>query len=93
VDDNIVNLEQRTTERVARQFPASEQASVIELLSGYARPERERVIWDILELRSDPARARSQTDGGDCYESSDLAVNTSNPAVGPAASRGAERLI
>jgi len=43
-------LEQRTLERIAKQFPATERASVVELLSGYAGPESKRVTWDILKL-------------------------------------------
>ena len=45
-----MSLESRTLERVAREFPASEQAPVIESLSGYAGPEAGRVAWDILKL-------------------------------------------
>ena len=45
-----MKLEQRALERIAREFDASEQAPVIDLLSGYPGPEGERVMWDILEL-------------------------------------------
>jgi hypothetical protein len=45
-----MSLELRTVERIAKEFPASEQASVGELLSGYSGPEATRVVWDILEL-------------------------------------------
>jgi hypothetical protein len=44
------DLEQRTLERIAREFSAEEQASVIELLTSYSGPENGRVRWDILEL-------------------------------------------
>jgi hypothetical protein len=43
-------LEQRALQRIAKDFPAAEQALVIELLSGYSGPESGRVTWDILEL-------------------------------------------
>jgi hypothetical protein len=45
-----MSLEQRTLERIAKEFPASDEVLVIELLSGYAGPEIGRVAWDILEL-------------------------------------------
>ena len=45
-----MRLENRPLERIALEFPAPEQAAVVELLGGYAGVERERVIWDILEL-------------------------------------------
>lgn len=45
-----MSLEQRTLERIAREFSASDQALVIELLSGYSGPETGRVAWDVLEL-------------------------------------------
>jgi hypothetical protein len=45
-----MSLEPRTLERIAREFSASEQALVIELLLGYSGPEAGRVAWDILEL-------------------------------------------
>ena len=45
-----MSLEQRTLERIAREFSAADQALVIELLSGYSGPETGRVAWDILEL-------------------------------------------
>jgi hypothetical protein len=45
-----MSLEQRTTERIAREFAASERDSVTEILAGYSGKERDRVIWDILEL-------------------------------------------
>ena len=44
------SLEQRTQERIAKEFPAAEQASVAELLLSYAGPEPARVVWDILHL-------------------------------------------
>jgi len=45
-----MTLEPKTLERIAKDFPAAEQGVVIELLSGYTGPERDRVVWDILEL-------------------------------------------
>ena len=45
-----MTLEQRILERIAREFPAAEQALVIELLSNYSGPENGRVTWDILAL-------------------------------------------
>src|SRR2546426_3427015 len=45
-----MSLEQSTLERITRDFSASDQTSVIELLSGYSGPESGRVTWDILEL-------------------------------------------
>ena len=45
-----MTLEQRILERIAREFPAAEQASVIELLSNYSGPENGRVAWGILAL-------------------------------------------
>jgi hypothetical protein len=45
-----MDLEQRSIERVTKEFSVAEQASVIELLSGYSGPESGRVTWDILEL-------------------------------------------
>ena len=45
-----MSLEKRALQGIAKDFPAAEQASVIELLSGYAGPESGRVTWDILEL-------------------------------------------
>jgi hypothetical protein len=45
-----LNLEQRVLDRIAKEFSATEQASVFELLSGYSGPESGRVTWDILEL-------------------------------------------
>ena len=45
-----MDLEQRSTERIAKDFSQAEQASVVELLTGYAGPEPARVTWDILEL-------------------------------------------
>ena len=47
---HTMSLEQRTLERIAKEFPVADQALVIELLSGYAGPEPGRVAWDILEL-------------------------------------------
>ena len=45
-----MSLEHRSVERVLREFPAGEQGAVTGLLNGYAGPEAERVVWDILEL-------------------------------------------
>jgi hypothetical protein len=45
-----MSLEPRTLERIAREFSASEQALIIELLIGYTGPEAGRIAWDILEL-------------------------------------------
>jgi hypothetical protein len=44
------DLEQRTLDRITREFSAEEQASVIELLNSYSGLERGRVTWDLLEL-------------------------------------------
>jgi hypothetical protein len=45
-----MSLEQRTLERISEEFSGSNEALVIELLSGYSGLEIGRVIWDILEL-------------------------------------------
>ena len=45
-----MGLEQRTLDRIAKDFSTAERASVIELLSGYSGPENGRVTWDILAL-------------------------------------------
>jgi len=45
-----MSLEPRTLERIAKEFPATEQAAVIELLRSYTGPEAARVAWDILQL-------------------------------------------
>ena len=45
-----MSLEQRTLERIAREFSTSDQTVVVELLSNYSGPEGARVTWDILEL-------------------------------------------
>src|SRR3954447_8712666 len=45
-----MSLEERTLERIAKEFPLAQQASVFECLSSYTGPEAERVSWDILEL-------------------------------------------
>jgi len=45
-----MGLEQRTLDRIAKDFSTAEWASVIELLSGYSGPENGRVTWDILAL-------------------------------------------
>jgi hypothetical protein len=48
--NSLMSLEQRTHERIAKDFSESEQSSVGELLSNYSGPEAARVQWDILEL-------------------------------------------
>jgi len=45
-----LSFEQRTLERMDREFQGSDKASAVELLKGYAGPEAARVVWDILEL-------------------------------------------
>jgi hypothetical protein len=45
-----MSLEERTRERIAKEFMASDQILVIDLLSTYSGPENARVVWDILEL-------------------------------------------
>jgi hypothetical protein len=45
-----MNLEPRSLDRIAREFPVAEQATVIALLNSYSGPEAPRVVWDILEL-------------------------------------------
>ena len=45
-----MNLEPRTLDRIAREFPVAERAAVTELLNSYSGPEAPRVVWDILEL-------------------------------------------
>ena len=45
-----MNLEPRTLNRIAREFPVAEHAAIIELLNSYSGPEAPRVVWDILEL-------------------------------------------
>ncbi len=45
-----MSLEQRTLERISREFLASDQALVIELLNGYIGAEITRVVWDVLAL-------------------------------------------
>jgi hypothetical protein len=45
-----MELEQRSIDRIAREFSVSDQTSVIELLSTYSGRESGRVTWDILEL-------------------------------------------
>jgi hypothetical protein len=43
-------MEQRTLERVSREFKNSDRDAVVQLLESYAGPETDRVRWDILEL-------------------------------------------
>ena len=45
-----MSLEQRTLERISKEFPAAEHATVIELLSAYSGPEAGRIAWDVLQL-------------------------------------------
>jgi hypothetical protein len=45
-----MSLEKRTLDRIVKEFPASQQTSVAELLASYAGPEPERMVWDILIL-------------------------------------------
>lgn len=45
-----MSLEPRTLERIAREFPTADQASVAELFTRYSGPEAPRVVWDILDL-------------------------------------------
>src|SRR6266481_4693684 len=45
-----MSLEQRTLERISKEFPTSDQAAVIEFLSGYSGPEAGRIAWDVLRL-------------------------------------------
>jgi hypothetical protein len=45
-----MNLEERTRERISKEFSASDQVLVSDLLSTYSGPENARVVWDILEL-------------------------------------------
>jgi|ERR1043166_2851879 hypothetical protein len=45
-----MNLDQRTLERIAKEFPVSDQPVVIELLSSYSGPEGSRIAWDVLQL-------------------------------------------
>jgi hypothetical protein len=45
-----MGLEQRTLDRIAKDFFPAERASVLELLSGYSGSENGRVTWDILAL-------------------------------------------
>jgi len=55
-----MNLEPRSLDRVAREFPVAEQAAVIDLLNSYSGPEAPRVVWDILELsKGDAGNART----------------------------------
>ena len=45
-----MSLEERTRERISKEFTASDQVVTIDLLSSYSGPESARVVWDILEL-------------------------------------------
>jgi hypothetical protein len=47
---DVLPLEQRVIDRIAKEFSATEKPSAIELLSNYSGPEGERVRCDILEL-------------------------------------------
>ena len=43
-------MEQRTLERIRREFQDRDREGVIELLGSYSGPESDRVRWNILEL-------------------------------------------
>ena len=43
-------MEQRTLERIRKEFQEPDLDGVIELLASYSGPESDRVRWDILEL-------------------------------------------
>lgn len=45
-----MSLEQRVFDQITKEFSEGEQASVIEILGGYAGPESGRVTRDILKL-------------------------------------------
>ena len=45
-----MTLDERTRDRIAKEFPPGEHAAVTELLSSYDGAESGRVHWDILEL-------------------------------------------
>jgi hypothetical protein len=45
-----MSLEERTRERISKEFTALDQAAITDLLSSYSGPESARVVWDILEL-------------------------------------------
>ena len=45
-----MSLERRTLDRISREFPQNYHPRVAELLDRYIGPERNRVIWDILQL-------------------------------------------
>ena len=45
-----MNLEQRTLDRIATEFPATEHEAVAALLGRYTGNESGRVRWDILQL-------------------------------------------
>lgn len=46
----MIQLEQRTLDRIAAEYSPAEQQSVAEILDSYHGPERARVIRDILDL-------------------------------------------
>jgi hypothetical protein len=43
-------LDAQTFGRILQEYPEEEQETVAEILSSYTGPERNRVLWDILEL-------------------------------------------
>ena len=43
-------MEQRTLDRIRREFRGPDQNGVVELLASYSGAESDRVRWDILEL-------------------------------------------
>lgn len=45
-----VKPDPRTVDRITKDFSASDQGSVAEILASYSGPEPARVAWDILEL-------------------------------------------
>jgi len=45
-----MTLEQRTIDRIEKEFAPSDQVKVQALLKSYSGPEADRVVWDILEL-------------------------------------------
>jgi len=45
-----MSLEERTRERISKEFTALDQVVITDLLSSYSGPESARVVWDILEL-------------------------------------------
>ncbi len=46
----VPGLEERALKRIETEYCAADRDAVRDLLGGYAGPERERVIWDLLVL-------------------------------------------